>query len=175
MELARSGSAAQLEAFLPGYGLVGNFGLVRISHRFVRELSSGYRRGGCAINKKMRSHRSGADGVVGIDEVFQSAFFEDVPFSTPVNASPDGARASRPSAPLKEVSRLLLDVASTLLCRECRKTSKSAVGAVYDRAYFVDSRKTRGHRPRLQMLLHEFCKRPHARRGVARPIPSHLL
>jgi hypothetical protein len=24
--------------------------------------------------KKMRSHRSGADGVVGIDEVFQNAF-----------------------------------------------------------------------------------------------------
>jgi len=30
--------------------------------------------GGCAIKKKMRSHRSGADGVVGIDEVFQTAF-----------------------------------------------------------------------------------------------------
>jgi hypothetical protein len=34
---------------------------------------------------------------------------------------------------------------------------KSIVGAVYDRAYFVDSGKTRGHRPRLQMLLHVFC------------------
>jgi hypothetical protein len=33
-----------------------------------------YRRGGCAIKKKMRSNRSGADGVVGIDEVFQNAF-----------------------------------------------------------------------------------------------------
>ena len=31
-------------------------------------------RGGCAIKKKMRSHRSGADGVVGIDEVFRNAF-----------------------------------------------------------------------------------------------------
>ena len=31
--------------------------------------------GGCAIKKKMRSHRSGADWVVGIDEVFQNAFF----------------------------------------------------------------------------------------------------
>ena len=28
--------------------------------------------GGCAIKKKMRSHRSGADGVVGIDEVFRN-------------------------------------------------------------------------------------------------------
>ena len=30
--------------------------------------------GGCAIKKKMRSHRSGADGVVGIAEVFRNAF-----------------------------------------------------------------------------------------------------
>jgi len=33
--------------------------------------------GNCAIKKKMRSHRSGADGVVGIDEVFQNAFFRN--------------------------------------------------------------------------------------------------
>ena|SRR5215469_10185302 len=49
----------------------------------------------------MRSHRTGADGVVGIDEVFRNAFLEEVPFST------------TPSAPLKEASRRLLDVAST--------------------------------------------------------------
>src|SRR5215467_7805045 len=49
----------------------------------------------------MRSHHSGADGVVGIGEVFKNAFLEGVPFST------------TPSAPLKEASRLLLDVAST--------------------------------------------------------------
>src|SRR5215475_2413764 len=61
----------------------------------------------------MRSHRSGADGVVGIDEVFQNAFLEEVPFWTTINASPYRARASRPSAPLKEASRLLLDVPST--------------------------------------------------------------
>jgi hypothetical protein len=57
------------------------------------------------IKKKMRSHRSGADGVVGIDTVFQNAFrdgfLRKVPFQT------------TPSAPLKEVSRLLIDVAST--------------------------------------------------------------
>ena len=29
---------------------------------------------GCAIKEKMPSHRIGADGVVGIDEVFQNAF-----------------------------------------------------------------------------------------------------
>jgi hypothetical protein len=56
---------------------------------------------------------SGADGVVGIDEVFQNAFLEEVPFWTTINASPYRARASRPSAPLKEASRLLLDVAAT--------------------------------------------------------------
>src|SRR5215831_16355566 len=49
----------------------------------------------------MRSHLSGADGVVGIDAVFRNAFLEKVPFLT------------TPSAPLKEASRLLLDVAST--------------------------------------------------------------
>ena len=58
------------------------------------------------------------DGVVGIDEVFQNAFLEEVPFWT------------TPSAPLREASRLLLDVASTP---------------------------------------------PYVRRGVARPIHSHLL
>ena len=49
----------------------------------------------------MRSHRSGADGVVGIAEIFRNAFFEQVPCLT------------TPSAPSKEASRLLLDVAST--------------------------------------------------------------
>ena len=49
----------------------------------------------------MRSHRGGADGVVGIDELFRNAFLRRVPFLT------------TPSAPLKEASRLLLDVAST--------------------------------------------------------------
>ena len=48
-----------------------------------------------------RSHLSAADGVVGIDEVFQNAFLEEVPFWT------------TPSAPLKDASRLLIDVAST--------------------------------------------------------------
>jgi len=54
----------------------------------------------------MRSYRSGADGVVGIDEVFQSAFLEELPFWTTINASPYRARASRPAAPLKKVSGL---------------------------------------------------------------------
>ena len=33
-------------------------------------------RGGCAIKKKMRSHRSGADGVVGIAAMSRNAFFK---------------------------------------------------------------------------------------------------
>ena len=60
-----------------------------------------------------RSLLSAADGVVGIDEVFQNAFLEEVSFWPTINASAYQARASRPSAPLKEASRLLLDVAST--------------------------------------------------------------
>ena len=36
--------------------------------------------GGCAIKKKMRSHYSGADGVVGIDETFRNAFFDEISF-----------------------------------------------------------------------------------------------
>jgi len=39
----------------------------------------------------MRSYRGGADGVVGIDDVFQNAFLEEVPFWT------------TPAAPLKKV------------------------------------------------------------------------
>src|SRR5215471_5552728 len=70
-------------------------------------------RAGCGINKMSRSLLSAADGVVGIDEVFQNAFLKEVPFWTTINASPYRARASRPSAPLKEAARLLLDVAST--------------------------------------------------------------
>jgi hypothetical protein len=53
------------------------------------------------MKKKMRSHRSGADGVVRIAEVFRNALLERVPFRT------------TPSAPSKEASRRLLNVAST--------------------------------------------------------------
>ena len=49
--------------------------------------------------EKMRSHRGGADGVVGIDEVFQTGSIKEVPFSTIIDASPYQARASRPSTP----------------------------------------------------------------------------
>ena len=54
-----------------------------------------------APSRKRCEATNGADGVVGIDEVFPNAFLEEVPFST------------TPSAPLKEASRLLLDVAAT--------------------------------------------------------------
>jgi hypothetical protein len=47
-----------------------------------RQLPSWDRRGGCAINKKLRSDRSGADGVVRIAEMFHSAFFRRGSFPT---------------------------------------------------------------------------------------------
>ena len=47
-----------------------------------------------AIKKKMRSHRSGVNAVVGIDAVFRNAFLKEVPFCT------------TSSDPLKEVSGL---------------------------------------------------------------------
>ena len=71
--------------------------------------------GGCAIKKKMRSLRGGADGA---------------------------PRPTTPSAPFKEASRLLLDVASTppMSGEEWRTRF---VRTLYDRPYFLDSRKIR--------------------------------
>src|SRR5262252_227374 len=66
----------------------------------------------------LRSLLSAADGVVGIDEVFQNVFLEEVPFWTTMNASPYRARASRPSLPLKEASRLLLEKSRVSACWE---------------------------------------------------------
>ena len=62
--------------------------------------------------------RAAQTGWSGMTKCFRMRPLEEIPFSTTVNASPYRARASRPSAPLKEASRLLLDVASTLLCQE---------------------------------------------------------
>jgi hypothetical protein len=48
-----------------------------------------------------------------LTKCFRMRSLEEVPFSTTIDASPYRARASHPSAPLKEATRLLLDVAST--------------------------------------------------------------
>ena len=50
---------------------------------------------------------------LGLTKCFRMRPGEEVPFLTTINASPYRARASRPSAPFKEASRLLLDVAAT--------------------------------------------------------------
>ena len=71
----------------------------------------------------MRSHRSGADGVVGIDAVFRNAFLKEVPFPT------------TPSAPSNEASRLLLDVAFTPPMSGGE--SRPIHSRLYDRAFFV--------------------------------------
>ena len=94
------------------------------------------------MNKKMRSHRSGADGVVAIAAVFQKCILKRSPFLTTINASPYRARASRPSAPLKEASRLLLDVAST--------PPISGGEGAHLNLFTQNQRNTRGRRPRLQ-------------------------
>src|SRR5215831_1867033 len=52
------------------------------------------------LRKRCEATAAAQTGVVGIDDVFHNAFLEEVPFWT------------TPSAPLKEASRLLLDVAS---------------------------------------------------------------
>jgi len=83
----------------------------------------------------MRSPRSGADGVVGIAEVFRNALFRRFHY--------------RPPRPLlyKEASRLLLDVAST---------PPESGGEWRSPSFVLDQRNTRGHRPRLQSIS-TFC------------------
>jgi hypothetical protein len=66
-------------------------------------------------------------------EYFKMRFLKEVPFSTTINASPYRARASRPSAPLKEASRLLLDVASA---------PPMSAGEWRAHGYFIDSGKS---------------------------------
>ena len=87
--------------------------------------------GGCAIKKKSRSHGSGADGVVGIGEVFQNAFLRR-----------GSILSTTPSAPSKEGSRHLLDVASTPPISGGEWHAPQFLHTFYDRAYsgFEDKR-----------------------------------
>jgi hypothetical protein len=61
---------------------------------------------------------------------------------------------------IRRLRDLLLTTINASPYRGVGKTSKSAAGAVYDRAYFVDCRKTRGHRPRLQMAPSRVLQQP---------------
>src|SRR5215510_2664152 len=63
--------------------------------------------------KRCEATAAAQTGWLGSPKCFGMRSSEEVPFSTTINASPYRARASRPSAPPKEASRLLLDVAST--------------------------------------------------------------
>jgi len=79
--------------------------------------------GGVTPSRKSREATAAAKtGVVGIADVFRNAFLRF---------------HSRPLLMLRPIGLAL----RALLCRERCKTSKSTVGAVYDRAYFLDSRK----------------------------------
>ena len=70
--------------------------------------------GGVAAPSRKRCEASAAaqTGWSGLPNFFRMRSLDQVRFLTTINASPYRARASRPSAPLKEASRLLLDVAS---------------------------------------------------------------
>jgi hypothetical protein len=72
-------------------------------------------RGGVAAPSRKRCEATAAaqTGWSGLPKCFGMHSLEEVPFPTIINASPYRARASRPSAPLKEAARLLFDVAST--------------------------------------------------------------
>src|SRR5215471_16336191 len=71
--------------------------------------------GGVAAPSRKRCETTAAaqTGWLGLPKCFGMRSLEEVPFLTTINASPYRARASRPAAPLKEASRLLLDVAPT--------------------------------------------------------------
>jgi hypothetical protein len=96
----------------------------------------------------MRSHRSGADGVVGIAEIFRDAFFRR------------GSIPTTPSAPLKEASRLLLDVASTppdtrLLQKGRMKIEGLGVGGALMHG---DSHRIGAYRRFLRFILNVSCR-----------------
>jgi hypothetical protein len=107
-----------------------------------------------ALALRERRRRGGWDC-----RVFQNAFLEEVPFSTTINASPYRARASRPSAPLKEASRLLLGVASTppMSAYVRRGVAHPIHSHLMTARISLILGKTRGHRLCLQIFLHEFC------------------
>src|SRR5215471_17561786 len=78
-----------------------------------RQFPSWYRRGIAPSRKRCAATAAAQTGWLGLTKCFRMRSLEIVPFWTTINASPYRARASRPAAPLKEASRLLLDVAST--------------------------------------------------------------
>jgi hypothetical protein len=94
--------------------------------------------GGVAAPSRKRCEATAAaqTGWLGLTKCFGMHSLEEVPFSTTINASPYRARATRPSASLKEASRLLLDVASTPPMSRGEWRAQF-IHTFYDRAGFV--------------------------------------
>src|SRR5215468_11292387 len=76
--------------------------------------------GGVAAPSGRRCEATAAaqTGWSGLPKCFGMPSFKEVPFSTTINASPYRARASRPSAPLKELRDFFLMSRPPLLCQE---------------------------------------------------------
>ena len=81
------------------------------------------RRGGCGINKKMRSHRIAADGVVSSAKAFRPNDF---------------AGLTTPSARTKVASRYFLTAHPPLLFKEGNMLDRQFIHTFYDRALFPE-------------------------------------
>ena|ERR1051326_4590365 len=104
------------------------------------------RRGGRAINK-MDPLRNGAAWVVRSAELRRPKHFAE---PTTITASRCRARASRPSGALRWLRNFNCRSHPSFSRRGILLASNSFKR--HDRAYFVDSRKTRGHRLRLRAI-----------------------
>src|SRR5215831_17410 len=91
------------------------------------------RRGGCGINKKMRSNQRAADGVVRPAKSSGLCTFAE---RTTIYASRYCACASRPSARTKVASRYFWTAHPPLLFEEGNLLARQFIHTFYDRAYF---------------------------------------
>src|ERR1043166_3413112 len=102
------------------------------------------RRGGCGINKKARSLRSAADGVVSSVKLFRPKDFADLL----LRLRPIGlALRATPSARTKVASRHFLDRASTLLFKEgIMPDSNSFTRSEIEREYGIRMKPSKAHK-----------------------------
>src|SRR5215471_5046134 len=96
------------------------------------KLPSLKRRGGCGINKKMRSNRRAADGVVRPAKSSGLYTFAEL---TTIYASRYCARASRPSARTNVASRYFWTAHPPLLFKEGNMLARQFIHIFCDRAY----------------------------------------
>src|SRR5215471_6246060 len=85
------------------------------------------------------------------------------------DSPPDTGGVAAPSRKRREATAAAQTGWSGLT--KCFGMRSLAVSAVYDRAYFVDSRKARGHRPRLQISRGEWRAAQFVHTFYERPIP----